>query len=98
MVTQVIWMPKAEKTFNAIVDYWGTKGAFRAAEKFVNAVYDTIEKLEKYPEIGRPTMRDEHIRYINVSRFHQMFYQLEGQNLEILIFFDMRQNPKKRPY
>jgi plasmid stabilization system protein ParE len=98
MVTQIIWTPKAERTFDRITTYLQKKASYAICERFVEAVYGKIDIIIEHPEIGRPTLASDSIRYINVDKFHQIFYRFDGNILLLLAFFDTLQDPKKRPY
>jgi plasmid stabilization system protein ParE len=98
MVTQIIWTKKAEKTFDHITTYLQKKISLSICEKFVEAVYDKIDVIIEHPKIGRPTLASDSIRYVNVDKYYQMFYQFDGTVLFLVAFFDTRQDPKKRPY
>jgi plasmid stabilization system protein ParE len=98
MVTQIIWTPKADKTFDRITTYLQKKASLPICEKFVEAVYHKIDVIIEHPEIGRPTLVSDSIRFINVDKHHQIFYRFDGSILLLLAFFDTRQDPKKRPF
>lgn len=38
------------------------------------------------------------VRFINLDKHRQMFYRVHGSTAFITDFFDVRQNPDKRPY
>lgn len=98
MVTQIIWTPKAEKTFDRITTYLQKKISLTICEKFVEAVYFKIDVIIEHPEIGRPTLTSNSIRFINVDKHYQIFYRFDGSILLLLAFFDTRQDSQKRPF
>ena len=57
MARQVVWNKKARIKFNEIVDYLESEVSEKAAVKFVVRVDNLIEKLLRYPEIGRKSKR-----------------------------------------
>jgi plasmid stabilization system protein ParE len=98
MAKQITWSDEAELIFDQISDYLLENYSMRTATRFADAVYDKIDTLVKYPDIGRPSSEDDNIRYINVDKHRQMFYEFDGTELTIVYFWDMRRDPKKRKY
>lgn len=47
---------------------------------------------------GRPVPPLKTIRFVRIGKYHRMYYRKHGLTLHITHFFDMRQDPKKRPY
>jgi plasmid stabilization system protein ParE len=98
MVRQVVWNKKAIIKFEQIITYLSEEVSEKAATKFVQKVDDVIEKLNKYPEIGRRTKNKETVRQYKIDKYKKIYYRKYGQKLLIIYFFDERQNPKSNPY
>lgn len=94
----IIWSKLAQKEFYAIITYLEAKASEQAVEKFYQLVEDKLEVLEKYPESGRLVEVSRHVRVVNLDKYRQMIYRVKGKSVYISHFFDMRQDPKKRPY
>ncbi len=98
MVKTVKWNKTALRKLRETVHYLQTEVSDKAANNFVDAVYHKIDLLHKQPLIGRRELSMQTVRFLNVDKYRQMFYRVTGSTLHIVNFFDMRQNPKKRPY
>jgi plasmid stabilization system protein ParE len=98
MVEKIIWTKLAQKEFYAIITYFEHKASEQAIEKFYQLVEEKLELLEKYPESGRLVEIQRQVRVVNLDKYRQMVYRVKGKSLYISHFFDMRQNPNKRPY
>ena len=70
----------------------------QTATRFADAVYDKIDTLVKYPDIGRCSLKNPTIRFVNIDKHRQMYYEFDGTELTIIDFWDMRRDPKKRKY
>ena len=98
MVKQISWSDEADAIFEQISSYLLDNYSIQTANRFADAVYDKIDTLVKYPDIGRVSSKDAKVRYINIDKHRQMFYEFDGTELTIIYFWDMRQDPKKRKY
>jgi plasmid stabilization system protein ParE len=81
-----------------IVVYLEYSASTTTAERFVDKVYETADKLWLHPEIGRPSQVDKNVRFIKIDSKRLLFYEFDGYELIIVDIFDMRQDPKKRKY
>ena len=98
MGAKVIWSNLAQKEFYAIITYLEINASEQAVEKFYRIVEDKLDVLEKYPESERLVEVSKHVRVVNLDKYRQMVYRIKGKSIYISHFFDMRQDPKKRPY
>ncbi len=98
MVKQVSWSNEAEAVFEQISNYLLDNYSMQTATRFADAVYEKIDTLVKYPDIGRESLKDSRIRFVNIDKHRQMFYEFDGIELTIVDFWDMRRDPKKRKY
>ena len=55
-------------------------------------------QLEQQPYSGRQSPKLKTVRLVNIDAHRQMAYRIHGTTLFITNFWDMRQNPKKRPF
>jgi plasmid stabilization system protein ParE len=98
MVETIIWSKRAERLYMGMLEYLAIEASLQAAENLNIEVRRKIEGLKKNPGSGRPSAKSKTIRFINVTKYRQMFYRQSGKTLHIVAFFDVRQHPNKRPY
>ena len=98
MVKQIKWNPDADEKFESITEYIHENISPRSATNFADAVYEKIDTLTSYPDIGRVSPIDSSVRFIKVDKFHLMFYSCDDNELVIVDFFNTKQNPNKRKY
>ena len=53
MAFQIVWSKRIAEKFDRIIAYLETEWGERVTTSFVKKVYDFIELLAEYPEIGR---------------------------------------------
>jgi len=70
----------------------------KTAYRFLDRLEKRIEFIAKNPEIGKASVKRINVRSILFTPHNQIFYRYKKNTIEILCLFDMRRNPKKRPY
>ena len=70
----------------------------KTADKFLSEIEARIELIISNPTIGKPSLKKANIRSIILTQHNQIFYRYTKNTIEILCLFDMRKNPKKKPY
>ena len=98
MVKSIIWSDEAEETFEAMVSYLQEQYSLKTATKFADAVYDKIDILILYPDIGRPSTKNSSVKIVQIDKNVIMFYRFDGNELFIVDIFNTRQDPKLRKY
>ena len=98
MARQIVWNKRAVQKFEEIIDYLESNVSQQSAIKFVNEVNELIDKINKYPEIGRRTKTKKTVRQYKLDKHRNLYYKKSGRKLIIVYIFDSRQNPKSNPY
>ena len=98
MVKKIRWNKLATSSLSQIAEYLEDEASFESAMRFVTIVYDKIEMVKRFPEIGRRAPKTKTIRFIKVDKARRMYYRKNGQTLHIVWFFDTRQDPSKNIY
>ena len=71
---------------------------FSVSGNFVKAGCEEITILNRCPEIGWSSDKDETVRKIKIAKHLLLYYRIKKNRLEILDFFDQRQDPDKANY
>lgn len=98
MVSQIDWTKRASRKLDEMIEYLEGEGASGAAVNLVKKVFERIELLKHYPDIGRMAKKAKTIRYIRLDKHRIIYYRFSGKKMTIVTFFDERQNPEKRPF
>lgn len=67
------------------------------AYNFLDELEKRVELIAKHPDIGKPSAK-KNVRSIILAPHNLIFYREINNTLEILCLFDMRKNPRKKPY
>lgn len=88
---------RAEKNYHSIKDYIIKEWGERVAEAFEQKTADFLDLIEDFPEIGTVEIAEKQIRGFQLTKQTKVFYRVKGERIIILTFFDVRQNPQKKP-
>ena len=95
MLKEVIWSPSAEKDFELILDYLQLNWNDRIINKFINKVDDNISLILDDYKIFPIINEELQIRKSVISKQNTLYYREKLGKLEIVRFFDSRQDPHK---
>jgi plasmid stabilization system protein ParE len=98
MALEIDWSSRADKKFDKILEYlvkeWGNK----VTTSFVKKVYDFLDILSEFPEIGTLENKEKGIRGFVIIKQVSIFYIIRNNRIIILNFFDNRQRPAKKRF
>ena len=93
----VIWSSNASDMLEEIHDYIN-QFSLKAADKYIDGIYDSVARLEKHPESCAPCRNPQ----LNVAGFrcclywnHLIVYEFYQNQVEILAIIYSRMNPDK---
>ena len=98
MALTIRWTKRAEKKIDKIIEYLLAEWNEQITEAFVKKVYDFIDTLADFPEIGIIENKEKAIRGFTVIKQINIFYHIDGSQIIILDFFYNRQAPKRKRY
>lgn len=96
MALEIKWSKKADEKFDKILEYLLTEWGDQVTRNFVKKVYDFLDILTEYPEIGSIENKEREIRGFTIIKQVNIFYRVKGNSIILLDIFDNRQNPKKK--
>jgi len=98
MALEIFWSKRADNKFDKILDYLSAEWGERVTSAFVKKVYDFLDVLVEFPEIGTLENVERNIRGFVIVRQITIFYKVSGTSIILLNFFDNRQSPRKKRY
>ena len=98
MALEIHWTTQADRKFDKIIEFLLKEWNQRVTESFVKKVYDTIDILAEFPEIGTIEYNEKGIRGFTIVKQIHVFYKIIGNKIIILDFFDNRQTPEKKRF
>jgi plasmid stabilization system protein ParE len=98
MALRIFWSKRADKKFDNILNHLSTEWGENVTSAFVKKVYDFLDILIEFPEIGSLENAERGIRGFVIVKQITIFYKVSGNKIILLNFFDSRQGPKKKKY
>ena len=96
MALKIVWSRKASIKFDQIITYLLNEWDEKTAKEFIGKVFDFLDILTDFPEIGSLENKEKNIRGFTITRQVNLFYRIKENNIILIIFFDNRQNPQKK--
>jgi len=96
MALKIVWSKRAKFKFDQIIMYLVEEWGEKSAETFICNVFDFLEILSDYPEMGTLENKSKNIRGFTIVKQVNLFYRIKGDSIILILFFDNRQNPKKK--
>ena len=98
MALEIKWSRRADKKFDKIIAYLLDEWGDAVAKAFVQKVYDFIDVLSEFPEIGTIENLNKGIRGFTIIKQINVFYKISGNTIILLDFFDNRQHPARKRF
>lgn len=96
MALKIFWTKRASKNFDIILEYLEIEWGELVTKRFIKDVYDFLELLVEFPEIGSIENKEKGIRGFTLIKQINVFYRITSDKIIILGLFDNRQNPSKK--
>ncbi len=98
MALKIYWTKRADKKFDQILNYLQDEWGESVANAFIRKVYDFLNILSEFPEIGTIENKGKEIRGFTIIKQINVFYRISGDTFILLNFFDNRQHPRKKNF
>ncbi len=91
----IIWSRRAEAELEKILEYYNKRnGSSNYSFKLLNEIDKLLNTLSQSEFIGRLTTNKK--TRVVIMKAYLIFYDINGNNIEILSFWDNRQDDRKR--
>ena len=94
---KITWTPRALQSYFSIFNFLTEKWTKKEVENFVNQTDRVIEQIAENPGMFVATGKRKNVRKGFVNNLVSMFYIVypRKKEIQLLRFWDNRQNPKK---
>ena len=98
MYKKVIWSPRAQEEYISTLEYWIEHND---SSTYSNKIIDEVERIEQrildFPIAHTIVYQtpEKEIRRVLILHNFSLFYQIFTDRIEIVFFFDNRNDPKK---
>ena len=90
---KIVWTKTAELSFQAEIEFILKKWSGKEAISFINLVNEVLEQLKKFPFLGKHF--ENNVMHLVISKQSTVIYRiLDEKALELLLFWNNKQNPK----
>ena len=90
MVKEVVWLKKAGKNFNDMLEYLVLDWSNQAAEEFYGKTFSVIENIKKFPDIGSTSNKQKDLRKFLITKHNYIIYRVLNNKLIISRIVDTR--------
>ncbi len=96
----VKWSERALKTYFKVADYLHEEWGEAVLDNFIIKVDSLIELIQEMPAMFELSRKYKNVRKGFVTEHNTLYYRVKPRKkeIELLIFWDPRQDSKKRPY
>ena len=92
---EIIWSKRAYSELKSILEFYNKRnGNTNYSLKLVNEIEDILNTLSQQEYLGRLTSNKK--TRVVVMKVYLIFYEINGNIIEILSFWDNRQDDSKR--
>lgn len=91
----IIWSLRATKSFERIIDYLKHNWTDKEIEKFIKATNSVLQKLENNQVHFRSSGKRQ-VHEVLITKHNLLIYRIHKTEIQLLVFFDTRQHPKKK--
>ena len=97
---KVNWTPTARKTYFNVLDHLGKTWTEREIQNFINEVDNLLDQIKQNPGMFEESIKKKNVRKDFVTKHNTLYYRVKPRKkeLQLLLFWDNRQNPRKLVY
>ena len=99
-IIQIFWSDSARNSFSQIVTYLEREWSEKEVANFVQRVAKMLSTIQRYPEMCRASSKRKNVHICVLDKHTQIVYHYKRgkKQIEILLFWGMKQNPSKFKY
>lgn len=95
MGKEIIWTPRAEKTFLSVLEYLKTKWTEKEVLFFIERTNTIINYISSDSRIFRKSVKMGFHEAL-ITKHNLLIYKIYPKSIYLITFWDTRQNPKRK--
>lgn len=97
---KISWTPKARQSYFEIIEHLGNAWTEREIQNFIILVDHLLEQIRLCPEMFEESRKKKNVRKGIITKQNTLYYRVRNRKKEIqlIVFWDNRQDPGKMPY
>lgn len=92
---KIIWSPKAINGLEQLLDFIASKFSAKIVNNLLNEIDETVNSITHNPKMYPVFSSKKQLRKCVIKKKTLLFYRERSNKIEIVLFIDSRQNPKK---
>lgn len=92
---KIIGSPLANTSYHQNIEYLEKEWTEKEVIRFIEKVSQVVDILKESPQTFQKWHNDESIYKITIVKQITLYYQINNNTVELLIFWNSYQNPKK---
>ncbi|RNL51057.1 type II toxin-antitoxin system RelE/ParE family toxin [Pedobacter jejuensis] len=90
----IIWSPIAKTSYIEILKFLEENWTSKEIEYFISRTERLVKLISQNPNLFQYSINSDTFRCLVVPHV-SLFYRLKNENIELLVFWDNRKDPKK---
>ncbi len=96
MALNISWTSRADIKLDQLIIYLESEWGDSVVNAFMRKLYDFLEILSEFPEIGSMQYPEKKIRGFALTKQVTIFYKIDSNQIVLLDIFDNRSDPKMK--
>lgn len=94
---KISWTPTARRTYFNVLDHLEKTWAEREIQNFINEVDNLLDQIKHNPGMFEESKKKKNVRKGFITKHNTLYYRVmpRKKELQLLLFWDNRQDPKK---
>ncbi len=95
MAYEIVWLPKAAKRYNEIIEWLRLNWSDKEIASFIARTKIVLDMISTNPSLYRKSGK-ENVHEAIITKHNLLLYRKKRNKVELMTFFDTRQNPAKK--
>jgi plasmid stabilization system protein ParE len=97
---KISWTPTARKSYFYVLEYLEQSWTEKELYNFIIEVEKLLTQIAENPEMFQESSKKKNIRKGFITKHNALYYRVKPRKkeLQLLVFWDNRQNPEKLDY
>jgi plasmid stabilization system protein ParE len=97
-LNKIVWTKLGLDSFLSVANYLEKNWSGNEVKKFIIKTNQHIDLIRYGNYFGRSSKKSRRVYSLLVTKHNRMYYRVLKTKIEILLFWDTRQNPYSNPY
>lgn len=95
---KIVWSLKSIKTYDQIVSFLLSEWGQTSVDNFMDEVDSVLSLISKNPQMFSCSLKNSNVRIGYLTPHISIIYRVKSRIIELILFWDNRQDSKKLKY